>query len=78
MLQAADLDCRSLDPFSFHQNGLTASELDVDRREIVETHVVAQMVIVHHKRLDLRLQIAWQKVVLQQDAILERLVPTSI
>ncbi len=78
MLQAADLDCRSLDPFSFHQNGLTASELDVDRREIVEAHVAALMVIVNYKHLDLRIQIAWQKVVLQQDAILERLVPTSI
>jgi hypothetical protein len=32
MLQATFLDCVPFDPFSFQQDGLTASEVDVGRR----------------------------------------------
>ena len=61
MLQAAGLDGLSFDPFSFHQNGFSASEVDVGGREIVEALVVALVIIVHHKGLDLRLQVSRQK-----------------
>ena len=35
VLQATILDCGSFDPFSFQQDGLSAAEVDVGRREIV-------------------------------------------
>ncbi len=37
--------------------------------------MVAPVIVMRHKGLDLRLQITRQEVVLQQDAVLERLVP---
>jgi hypothetical protein len=36
MLQATFLDCVAFDPFSFQQDCLTVSEVDVGRRWIVE------------------------------------------
>jgi hypothetical protein len=41
MLQAAGLDGLSFDPFSFYQNGFSASEVDIGGRELVEALVVA-------------------------------------
>ena len=38
--------------------------------------MVALMVVVIDERLDLRLQICWKKVVLQQDAVFQGLVPS--
>ena len=38
--------------------------------------VIALMVVMIDERLDLRFQICWKKVVLQQDAVLQGLVPT--
>jgi len=35
VLQAAILDCGSVDPFSFQQDGLSAAEVNVGRRHIV-------------------------------------------
>jgi hypothetical protein len=74
VLQASVLDGLSLNPFSFPQNGLTAPEVNVGRRQVAQALVVAQMIVVRHKRRDLRLQIAGEEVVLQQDAVLECLV----
>jgi hypothetical protein len=34
MLQAAVLDGVAFDPFSFHQDGLPAPEVDIGRREV--------------------------------------------
>ena len=68
-------DSLLFDPFSSHQNGFSASEVDVGGREIVEALVVAPVIVMRHKGLDLLLQIAGQEVILQQNAVLERLVP---
>ena len=57
MLQAAGLDGLSFYPFSLPQNALTASDVDVGRREVVEALVVAPVIIVRHERVDLRLKI---------------------
>ena len=46
MLQAAVSDGLSLDPFSFGQDGWTASEVDVGRGEIVDALVIAAVVVV--------------------------------
>jgi hypothetical protein len=46
VLQAAILDCDSFDPFSFQQDGLSAAEVDVGWREIVQALVIAAMIVV--------------------------------
>ena len=75
MLQAAISDCVSFDPFSFQQDGLGASKVDVSRDEIAQALVIAAMVVVIDECVDLGLEVAGQIIVLKQDAVLERLMP---
>jgi hypothetical protein len=75
VLQAAILECGSFDPFSFQQDGLGASEVDVSRGEIAQALVIAAMVVVVDEGVDLGFQAARQIIVLKQDAVLERLMP---
>ncbi len=75
MLQAPLVDGFAFDPFSLQNDGLAASEVDAGRGEIAEALVVASVVVVLDEGLDLRLEIAGQEVVLEQDAVLERLMP---
>ena len=75
MLQAAISDCVSFDPFSFQQDGLGASKVDVSRDEIAQALVIATMVVVIDECVDLGLEVAGQIIVLKQDAVLERLMP---
>jgi hypothetical protein len=72
VVQASVLDGFAFDPFSFQQDGLTAPEVDVGRRQIVDALVVAQMIVVGDEGFDPSLELAGQIVVLQQDAVLER------
>jgi hypothetical protein len=58
MLQAAISDCVSFDPFSFQQDGLGASEVDVSRGEIAQAFVMAIVLI--DERVDLGLEVAGQ------------------
>ena len=51
-------------------------EVDVCGGEVVDVFVVALMVVVIDERLGLRFQICWKEVVLQQDAVLQGLVPS--
>jgi hypothetical protein len=76
MLQATIGDCLSFDPFAFEEDGLRPSEVDVSRSKIVEALVVAGTVVVGHEGGDLAFEIAGEVVVLKQDAVLERLMPT--
>ena len=75
MKQAPGFDGLSFDPFSLFQNGLAAPEVDVGRREVLQALVVAPMVVVFDEGVDLLSEIAGQVVILQQDAVLEGLVP---
>ena len=75
MLQAAILDCGSFDPFSFQQDGLSAAEVNVGRRDIVQALVIAAMVVVIDEGVDSGFQVAGQIVVFQQDAVLQGLMP---
>ena len=75
MLQAPQFDCPSLDPFSLQQDGLAAPEVDVGRRKIVEALMIAPMIIALDEGCDLGFEIARQEVVLQEDAVLQGLVP---
>ena len=75
VVQASVLDGLSFDPFSFQQDGLAAPEVDVSRRQVGDTLVVSQMVVVGDEVTDLGLESTGQIVVLEQDAVLERLMP---
>lgn len=55
---------------------MAAPEVDVGGRQIAEAFVTAAVIIVADKVINLRFKIARQVVVLQQDAVLKRLVPT--
>ena len=75
MVQAPALDGLSFDPFSFQQDGVASAEVDVGWCQIADGLVVTLVVVVIDEGLDLSLQVAGQIVVLEQDAVLERLVP---
>ena len=72
--QASGLDGLSFDPFSFEQDGVASSEVDVGRCEVADGLVVTLVVVVIDEGIDLSLEIAGQVVVLKQDAVLQRLV----
>src|SRR6202044_563355 len=76
VVQASVLDGLSFDPFSFQEDGLAASEVDIGWRQIGDALVVSQMVVVGDEVTDLGLEITGQIVVFEQDAVLERLVPS--
>ena len=73
VLQATIGDCLSFDPFAFEEDGLSRSEVDIGRREIGQALVV--MVVLRHEGRDPAFEIAGQVIVLEQDAVLERLMP---
>jgi len=75
VVQASALDGLSFDPFSFQQDGLAAPEVDVGRCQIADGLVVTLVVVVIDEGVDLGLEIAGQIIVLEQDAVLQRLVP---
>jgi hypothetical protein len=75
VVQASGLDGLSFDPFSLQQDGLAAPEVDVGRCQIADGFVVTLVVVVIDEGVDLGLEIAGQIVVLEQDAVLQRLVP---
>jgi hypothetical protein len=62
----------SFDPFSFHHDGLSASEADVSRGKIAQAFGSGCMI---DEGVDLGLQVARQIIVLKQDAVFERPVP---
>src|SRR6266536_6288341 len=54
--------------------GLTASEVDVSRRQVVQALVVSTVVVVLDELLDALFELSWQVVVLQQDPVFHRAV----
>ena len=76
MKQAAFSDGFAFDPFSFQHDDVAAPEVDVGRSEIVDTLVVSAVVVMVDEGGDLPLEIAWQEVVFEQDAVLQRPVPS--
>ena len=75
MLQAQVFDGLSFDPFCLQQDGLAASEVDVGGSEIVEA-LIATMVVALDEGGYLPFEIIRQEVVLEQAAVLQRLMPT--
>lgn len=76
MYQASFLHGLAFDPFSFQQDGLTASEVDVGRSQVVEALVVAVVIVVFDKPVDGCFKITGEIIAFQHDPVLQRLVPT--
>ena len=76
MKQASRFDGLPFDPFSLLQDGLTAPEVDVCWRNILQALVIETMVVVIDEGINLLPEIARQIVVLEQNAVLEGLVPS--
>src|SRR5437764_12859977 len=74
--QASVLDGLSFDPFSFKQDGLASAEVDIGRGEVGDTLVISQVTVVSHELADRGFEVACQIVVLQQDAVLQRRMPS--
>lgn len=76
VLQATISDRGAFDPFSLQQDFLAASEVDVGWREVTQASVITAMVLILDEGGDLGFEIARKIIVFQQDAVLERLMPT--
>jgi hypothetical protein len=74
--QVAIGNCLSFDPFPFDQNGLASPEVDVGGREVADALMISQVIVIGDEGLDLGFEIARQVIVLEQDTVLERLMPT--
>jgi hypothetical protein len=59
VLQAPILDCETFDPFSLHEDFLTASEVNVGWREVAEALVTAMIVVMLDEGPDPGFEIAW-------------------
>jgi hypothetical protein len=69
VMQAPGLDSLSFDPFSLFQDGLSPSEVDIGRGQIIDALVIAVGVVVIHEGFNAGLKISGEEVVLQQDAV---------
>ena len=76
MLQAPMFDGLSLDPFALLDDGWGLAEVGVGGRHVVQALMVTLVVVVLDESFDLGLKVAGQKVVFQQDAVFQGLVPT--
>jgi hypothetical protein len=74
MQQAAVLDGLAFDVGSGAQDGGAAAEVDVGGGEILQALVRAVVVVVLGEGCDLRLEVAGQVVVLEQDPVFQGLV----
>src|SRR5665647_963846 len=75
VLQAPMLDSLAFDPFALFEDGFGPAEVDVGWRYVVETLVIAPVVVVLDEGGDLGLKVAGQEVVFQEDAVLQGLMP---
>ena len=76
MSQAAFLDGQVFDLSPSLDDGVVPAEVDVGGGEVGEAFVVAAVVVVLDEGADAGLEIARQIVVLQQDTVLQGLMPT--
>ena len=75
MLQSSQFDGVAFDPFSLQEDGPVSAEVDVGGRQVLEAFVVAPVIVVLDEVPDLSFEIARQVIVLEQNAVLERMVP---
>ena len=58
MLQSSLFDGLSFDPFALKQDGLTASEVDVGRCQVLQALMVAPVIVVLDEAIDVRFEVA--------------------
>ena len=75
MLQAAVCDSGKLDAFSFCEDRLRSAKVDVGRREVFDALMIANVIVVLDEGADLSFEIAGQIIVVEQNAVLQSLVP---
>ena len=75
MLQAAVCDGGQLDALSFCEDRLGSAEVDVGRREVVDALMIADVIVVLDEGVDLPFEISGQIIVVEQNAVLQGLVP---
>ena len=75
MVQAAVLNGSFLDLFSPFDNGRITSEVSIGGRDVFQALVVALVVVMIDEGADLVFEIAGQVVILQQNPVLQRLMP---
>jgi hypothetical protein len=76
--QAAVLVRQFFDFFPSLDDGLIPSEVDVGGCDVTEAFVVSAIIVMAHEGVDLAFEVARQVVVLQQDPVFQRLVPTIL
>jgi hypothetical protein len=75
MLQATVCDGVALDAASFSEDRRGPSKIDVSGREVVDALVIADVIIMLDECVDLLLEITGQIIVVEQNAVLQSLVP---
>lgn len=64
--------------FWLFQKGLDSAEVHFGRGEVMQSIMVAPMVMSFDKGVNLLSEIAWQVIVFQYDAVLESLIPALL
>ena len=75
MLQSSLFHRLSFDGFSLPQYRLGVTEVDIRRRHIEQALVIPSVVVIVDKSFDVGLEVTRQIVVLQQQPVLDRLMP---
>ena len=75
VLQAPVFDGLPFDPFALFDDGFGPTEVGVGGRHVAEAFMVSSVIIVVDEGVDLGLKVTGQEVILQQDAVLEGLMP---
>ena len=58
MVQSSLFDGLSFDPFTLKQDGVAASEVDIGRRQVLQTFMVAVVIVVIDEAIDVRFEVA--------------------
>ena len=75
MLQAAVCDGVALDAVSFCEDRLGPAEVDIGWCEVVDALMITDVIVVFDEGPYLTFEITGQVVVVEQDAVLQRLMP---
>jgi len=76
MVQAACFDGAFFDAVSPFLDGRIAPEVDIGGRDVAEAFVIALVIVMLDESIDLVFQMSRQVIALQQDAVLQGLMPT--
>jgi hypothetical protein len=75
VLQASVCDGVALDALALCEDRIGPAEVNVGRGEVVDALMVADVVVMLDEGIDLPFEISGQIIVVEQDAVLEGLVP---